>query len=62
MDIDEKITTNNNEENEIKNQTNIMIAKDARVAIYEEELENGESYFTADACLYLYLLLEEQMI
>ena len=37
----------------VEYQTNIMIAKDARVAIYEEELENGESYFTADACLYV---------
>lgn len=37
----------------IKYQTNIPIAKDARVMIYEEELEDGESYFTADACLYI---------
>lgn len=35
----------------IEYQTNIMIAKDARIEIYEEELEDGEHHFTADACI-----------
>jgi len=39
------------DEDYIQYQTNIQVARDARIQIYEEELENGESYYTADACI-----------